>query len=168
MQTIILIVSLGLMAAVGVTYARAVFATDGPPAGSGANKARNMLLWGMIVFGVIISVATLRENPHAKAGPTPLVVNILGGQWWWEVDTYEIPLGQEVEFRVSTEDVTHGMGIYTPDMTLIAQVQVMPGYTNKLVHTFDDPGTYQILCMEFCGIAHHDMINEFDVIEVAQ
>ena len=32
-------------------------------------------------------------------------------------------MGQEVEFRVKTEDVTQGMGIYTPDMTLVAQVQ---------------------------------------------
>ena len=54
-------------------------------------------------------------------------------------------MGQEVEFPVNTEDVTQGMGIYTPDMTLVAQVQAMPGYTNALVHTFDKLGTYQIL-----------------------
>lgn len=168
MQTTILIVSLVLMAAVGITYARAVLATDGPPAGPGANKARSILLWGMIIFGVIVSVASLRDGVHASAGPAPMIVNVSGGQWWWETDTVEIPAGQEVEFRVTTEDVTHGMGIYTPDMTLVAQVQAMPGYTNKLVHTFETPGTYQILCMEFCGIAHHDMVNEFDVLEATQ
>lgn len=168
MQTTILIVSLVLMAVVGVSFARAVYATDGPPPGQGANKARGVLLWGMIVFGIVLSVGTLREGTHTVAGPDAMVVNVSGGQWWWETDTYEIPLGQEIEFRVTTEDVTHGMGIYTPDMRLIAQVQAMPGYTNKLVHTFDEAGTYQILCMEFCGIAHHDMINEFDVLEAAQ
>jgi cytochrome c oxidase subunit 2 len=122
MQTTFLIISLALMAVVGVTYACAVYATDGPAAGPQANKNRSLLLWGKIVFGVIISVATLRENPHVSAGPAPMVVNISGGQWWWETDIYEIPMGQEVEFRVTTEDVTHGMGIYTPDMTLVAQV----------------------------------------------
>ena len=50
-------------------------------------------------------------------------------------------MGQEVEFCVKTEDVTQGMGIYTPDMTLVAQVQAMLGYTNALVHTFDKLGT---------------------------
>ena len=50
-------------------------------------------------------------------------------------------MGQEAEFCVKTEDVTQGMGIYTPDMTLVAQVQAMPGYTNALVHTFDKLGT---------------------------
>ena len=64
----------------------------------------------MIAFGVFISVAKLRENLHVSAGRAPLVVNVSGGQWWWEIDTYEIAMGQEVESCVKTEDVTHGMG----------------------------------------------------------
>lgn len=122
----------------------------------------------MIAFGVFISVAKLRENLHVSAGRAPLVVNVSGGQWWWEIDTYEIAMGQEVESCVKTEDVTHGMDIYAPDMTLVAQVQAMHGYTSKLAHTSDKPCSYQFLCMEFCGIAHHDMVNEFDVLEASQ
>ena len=122
----------------------------------------------MIALGVFISVAKLRENLHVSAGRAPLVVKVSGGQWWWEIDTYEIAMGQEVESCVKTEDVTHGMDIYAPDMTLVAQVQAMPGYTSKLAHTSDKPGSYQFLCMEFCGIAHHDMVNEFDVLEASQ
>jgi cytochrome c oxidase subunit 2 len=74
----------------------------------------------MIAFGVFISVAKLRENLHVSTGRAPLVVNVSGGQWWWEIDTYEISMGQEVESCVKTEDVTHGMDIYAPDMTLVA------------------------------------------------
>ena len=77
-------------------------------------------------------------------------------------------MGQEVESCVKTEDVTHGMDIYAPDMTLVAQVQAMHGYASKLAHTSDKPCSYQFLCMEFCGIAHHDMVNEFDVLEASQ
>ncbi|WP_238705151.1 cytochrome C oxidase subunit I [Parasedimentitalea marina] len=112
-----------------------------------------------------MSLASLRDWPHRSAGSDAMIVKITSGQWWWETDTAEIPLGQQVEFRVTTEDVNHGLGIYDPDLNLVAQVQAMPNYTNKLVHTFEVPGTYQILCMEFCGISHHDMINEFDVLE---
>ena len=122
----------------------------------------------MIAFGVFISVAKLRENLHVSAGCAPLVVNVSGGQWWWEIDTYEIAMGQEVESCVKTEDVTHGMDIYAPAMTLVAQAQAMPGYTSKLAHTSDKPGSYPLLCLEFCGIAHHDMVNEFDVLEASQ
>ena len=77
-------------------------------------------------------------------------------------------MGQEVESCVKTEDVTHGMDIYAPAMTLVAQAQAMPGYTSKLAHTSDKPCSYQFLCMEFCGIAHHDMVNEFDLLEASQ
>ena len=122
----------------------------------------------MIAFGVFISVAKLRENLHVSAGRAPLVVNVSGGQWWWEIDTYEIAMGQEVESCVKTEDITHGMDIYAPDMTLVAQVQAMPSHISKLAYTSDKPGTYKLLCMEFYGIAHHDMVNEFDVLEASQ
>ena len=133
-------------------------------------QVKPIQLWcgGMIAFGVFISVAKLRENLHVSAGRAPLVVNVSGGQWWWEIDTYEIAMGQEVESCVETEDVTHGMDIYAPDMTLVAQVKAMHGYTSKLAHTSDKPCSYQFLCMEFCGIAHHDMVNEFDVFEASQ
>jgi cytochrome c oxidase subunit 2 len=168
MQGTILLVSLLLMAAVGIVFTRTVMATGAAPAGAGAAKARTALLWAMIIFGVLVSLASLREWPHPEAGADPLVVNVSGGQWWWEIDTQEIPLGREVEFRITTVDVNHSMGIYSQDMTLLAQVQTMPGYNNKLVHTFDVPGIYRVLCMEFCGIAHHDMVNEFTVLEAKE
>ncbi|MDB2423954.1 hypothetical protein N9X05_18695 [Paracoccaceae bacterium] len=57
----------------------------------------------MIAFGVFISVAKLRENLHVAAGRAPLVVNVSGGQWWWEIDTYEIAMGQEVFGQIEIE-----------------------------------------------------------------
>ena len=165
MQTTILLITLGLMAATLVLILRSVLATNGPPPSENAPKMRIRLLYAMVAFGVVVSVASLREWPHASAGSDAMVVNITSGQWWWETDTTEIPLGQQVEFHVTSDDVNHGLGIYDPDMRLVVQVQAMPTYTNKIVHTFDQPGTYQILCMEFCGIAHHDMAYEFDVVE---
>lgn len=167
MQTTILLVTLVIMAASLALILRAVLATDGPSAPPTVNRTRQRLLWGMIVVGVLLSVASLREWPHPGAGGDAMVVNITSGQWWWDTDTTEIPLGQDVEFRVTSEDVNHGLGIYDPQMTLLVQVQAMPGYTNSLVYTFDAPGTYTILCMEFCGIAHHDMTYEFDVVEAS-
>ena len=44
----------------------------------------------------------------------------------------------------------------------------MPGVTNRLVHTFTQPGKYRILCLEYCGLAHHGMILEFDVVAGAE
>jgi len=165
MQTSILLVTLALMALSGAVMLRVLRAKDGPSPPPSVNKQRSRFIWCLVILGVLVSLASLRDWPHRSAGSDAMIVNITSGQWWWETDTVEIPLGQQVEFRVTTEDVNHGLGIYDPDLNLVAQVQAMPNYTNKLVHTFEVPGTYQILCMEFCGISHHDMINEFDVLE---
>lgn len=165
MQTLILIVTLLVMMGVLALILRAVRATEGPEPSANAPKTRSRLIWAMVVLGLVVSVASLREWPHAQADTDAVVVNISSGQWWWDTDTTEIPLGQQVEFRVRTEDVNHGLGIYDSDMRLLIQVQAMPNYTNKVVYTFEQPGTYQILCMEFCGVAHHEMTYEFDVVE---
>ncbi|MEP1587440.1 MAG: cytochrome C oxidase subunit I [Tateyamaria sp.] len=165
MQTTILLITLVLMAATLAVILRALWATDGPPPSEDAPKTRTRMIWGLVVFGVIVSVASLREWPHTSAGSDAMVVKISSGQWWWDTDTTEIPLGQQIEFHVTSEDVNHGLGIYDSNMRLVVQVQAMPTYTNKVVHTFDTPGSYRILCMEFCGIAHHDMVSEFEVLE---
>ena len=41
----------------------------------------------------------------------------------------------------------------------------MPGYTNVLRRTFAQPGKYRVLCLEYCGLVHHNMIAEIDVVE---
>jgi cytochrome c oxidase subunit 2 len=68
-----------------------------------------------------------------------------------------------VVFRVTGADVNHGFGVYNENLELVTQVQAMPGYTNKLVYTFDQPGKYRILCLEYCGLAHHAMMGELNV-----
>jgi cytochrome c oxidase subunit II len=74
-----------------------------------------------------------------------------------------VPIGQTVEFHVTSADINHGFALYDPEMHLVAQTQAMPGYTNKLNYTFSRAGTYKVLCLEYCGIAHHNMIAEIKV-----
>ena len=78
--------------------------------------------------------------------------------------TWTIRAGIPVQFEVTSGDVNHGVGIYDADDHLLTQTQAMPGVTNRLVHTFAQPGRYRILCLEYCGLAHHGMIAEFDVV----
>jgi cytochrome c oxidase subunit 2 len=40
---------------------------------------------------------------------------------------------------------------------MVAQTQAMPGYVNKLQVRFTKPGDYEVLCLEYCGVAHHGM-----------
>ncbi|MDA7827178.1 cytochrome C oxidase subunit I [Rhodobacteraceae bacterium] len=167
MQTKVLFVTLALMLIALILILRPILATDGAPPKPNANTIRKRFLYGLVIFGVVVSIASLREWPHTRSGSNPTIVNVTSGQWWWDIDTTEIAMGQQVEFRVTTEDVNHGLGIYDSQMRLLVQVQAMPGYTNHVVYTFEKPGTYSILCMELCGIAHHDMTYQFEVTEVS-
>ena len=71
--------------------------------------------------------------------------------------------GQEVEFQVTSADVNHGFAIYKNKTRLLAQTQAMPGYVNKLRYKFTEPGEYEVLCLEYCGLAHHGMSAKFTV-----
>jgi cytochrome c oxidase subunit 2 len=127
---------------------------------------RGKLFWIILAVGVVITATTLLPWPHSAraANKTARVVQVMAFQWRWELSEQEFRSGEPIEFRVQSKDVNHGFGIYDPDMKMLAQVQVMPGYTNKLHYTFDKPGEYKILCMEFCGVAHHNMIATLNVL----
>lgn len=115
----------------------------------------------LTVLGVAF-VASLPFLPYdyvrsGTLGSPKLTVEVVGRQWAWEIRPREIPVGVPVEFRVQAADVNHGFGLYDPDGRLIAQVQAMPGYTNRLIYAFKRPGTYKVLCLELCGVGHHAM-----------
>lgn len=60
--------------------------------------------------------------------------------------------------------MNHGFGVYAPDGRIVTQTQAMPGYTNRLVHTFEEPGIYTVQCIEYCGVGHGPMRATFEVL----
>jgi len=126
-------------------------------------------VYGIIVvlLMLVVTIYTLRELPYNepvyKEGTDVYEVDVEAIQFGWNISETEFKVGDSVEFNVTTPDVTHGFGIYDEDMELIAQTQAMPEYTNTVYMTFDDPGTYTILCLEYCGLGHHLMTAEITV-----
>lgn len=166
MQTIVLLVSLAGMAVVAGAFIVAVRASGAAaevPADT--ERRRSRLLWGLIVLGVVVTAGTLWQWPHdVSAGSGAVTVNVTGAQWSWEIDRETVPANTVIVFNVHATDVNHGMGIYNEAGTLLTQTQGMPGYVNQVRYVFDEPGMYRVLCMEFCGVAHHEMIHEFEVV----
>jgi len=162
MQMIVLSISLILMAILAWVFLSAARAAGSGAAVERAEPRRTQLIIGLVVVGVLVTVASLRPWPLAVAGEAA-VVNVSGGQWYWEIDTEALPLGQPVAFNVHTVDVTHGFGVMDGSGRMLFQTQAMPGYVNQVEYTFDAPGAYQVVCLEYCGIAHTDMITEFTV-----
>lgn len=116
---------------------------------------------------------TLPRAPYAAyAAVEPAVhVDVTGIMWAWQLqragspagEPLVLPAGQVVEFDVTGGDVTHGFGVFDDQGHLLGQTQAMPGYVNHLRMVFGAPGTYHVLCLEFCGVAHHMMLTEFTV-----
>jgi cytochrome c oxidase subunit 2 len=127
---------------------------------------RGKLFWLAIIAGIIITGVTLLPWPHSATAHNSdvKVVQAVASQWQWELSEQQFQTGQAIEFQVSSKDVNHGFAIYDSTMTMLTQVQAMPGYTNSLHYTFDKPGEYKILCMEYCGVAHHNMIATLTVL----
>jgi cytochrome c oxidase subunit 2 len=132
---------------------------------------RRWFFWALVLLGIGTAYATLAEFPipdqHVPSAGAR-VVDVVGKQWYWELSANQFTAGVPVEFRVTSNDVNHGFGIYDPNGRLIAQTQAMPGFTNRLVHTFTEPGKYRVLCLEYCGLVHHNMITEFEVVAAPQ
>ncbi len=69
------------------------------------------------------------------------------------------PVGSTVTFYVTSKDIQHGFKLENTNLSFM----VLPGQVSKLTATFDKPGTYNFVCYEFCGSAHHIMYGELVV-----
>jgi len=124
-----------------------------------------VLLVGIIIVALSLTLARLPyADTHDRAAAEPdMTVDVTGYQWYWVLSESTVPAGQDIAFRVMSEDVNHSFALYDEDDRLVVQTQAMPGYTNIVRHTFEAPGTYRIMCLEYCGAAHHAMMTKLNV-----
>ncbi len=177
MQQVAWLLSLALMLLVAMGFGFVALksgrrADDYTPLQVRAYRIRTKLFWALVLVLGPAMVYTLLDLPyaagHAHAGPSgaaALAIDAKGYQWRWELSRNEVAVGQAVEFRVTAADINHGFALYDPSMRLVAQTQAMPGYVNRLNYTFERAGTYKVLCLEYCGIAHHNMVAEIKVAD---
>ena len=171
-QQIVWNISLGLMTLVAIGFVFVAINTKHRQLNYATlQKRAYKLRFGLFLILALVfgsgMILTLRELPYdaSKMRTTlaPQVINATGQMWHWDLSQNRVSLNRPVEFHVTSIDVNHGFGIYDPDMVLVGQTQAMPGYTNIVRHTFTRPGLYKILCLEYCGLAHHQMKSEFTV-----
>jgi cytochrome c oxidase subunit 2 len=117
------------------------------------------------VILIPLSVATILVGRELDAvePPEPLVVEVVGHQFWWEVrypgldvvtaNEVHIPVGVPVEFRLRSEDVVHAF--WVPQ--LAGKLDMIPGRETSYQFSAGKPGVYEGECAEFCGIQHAKM-----------
>lgn len=92
----------------------------------------------------------LRENPDGS-----LEVFVVARAFNFEPAALRVPAGRKITFYVTSADVLHGYGI---DGTNI-NVTAMPGQVASFSTTFRYAGTSSVVCNEYCGTGHHNMIS---------
>jgi len=78
---------------------------------------------------------------------------------WWPIIEFE--KGQSYRLHLSSMDWLHGFSLQPVNINL----EVHPGYDMVLTMTPTDAGEFGIICNEFCGIGHHNMIGKILVTE---
>jgi cytochrome c oxidase subunit II len=160
--------------------------TDGPPIhGNTALQltwivGTSAIVLALAVFGTVELVTV--QGAGAGEGPQPiwkpntssiLQVQVIAQQWaftyrypqygGFETTQLELPVGQAVEFNVTSLDVIHSFWAYQ----LGVKADANPGVNNAAYTTPRQMGTFVVRCSELCGLWHGAMFNYGKVVSVA-
>ena len=86
---------------------------------------------------------------------------VTAGMWAFAPTGMKFPKGSTVDFYLTSKDVVHGFLIEHKGVNLMA----IPGTMNKVTVKFNEPGEYRIVCHEYCGAGHQNMMSAIDVTE---
>lgn len=75
--------------------------------------------------------------------------------------TIEVPANSTIEFRVTSSDVIHSFSLAGTNVNTM----VIPGEVASMTIETGEPGSYLIVCNEYCGEFHHTMEGEFIVVD---
>lgn len=134
-----------------------------------------VVLSALLIYGLTVS----RDLRAATDTPSHRIL-VVGEQWWWRVSYVDpagqvlvttaneihLPVGQPVEFRLTSSDVIHSFWV----PSLGGKLDMIPGRTNIMTMTATAPGIYRGQCAEFCGGQHalmslHVVAHEPDAFE---
>lgn len=129
-----------------------------------AEGEKGWFIFAVIALGVLL-LSTLAFIPYGDnaAAEGQQKVMVEGQQYAWIVNPSTITAGTPVRFQVTAKDVNHGFAVYNDDNVLLFQIQAVPDHVSHIVYTFKVPGRYQVVCLEFCGVNHHNMLGSFQV-----
>ena len=87
------------------------------------------------------------------------VVEVAARQFEFEPATNTVQQGEKVRLEVTSQDVTHGIGI--EDFGI--DQMLPPNETKTVTFTAGEPGTHHFHCSVFCGPGHNRMHGEIVV-----
>lgn len=139
---------------------------------------RRLIGWGGVVLPTVLLAMLLfyglQSMAAFRAPGGDLRVEVIGEQWWWRVryqqadgepvvsaNEVRLPVGERVEFVLSSPDVIHSFWI----PSLGGKVDMIPGRETRLVLEPTKTGEFRGVCAEYCGDSHALMAFSVEVME---
>ncbi len=131
--------------------------------------------WALIPFLLTLVFFTWAAKLYFDQNTPPagaLQISVLAKQWMWkfqhqggqrEINELHVPAHRAVKLTMISEDVIHSL--YFPALRI--KQDVLPGRYTTLWFDADQPGTYKLLCAEFCGTSHSEMGGQIIIMEPA-
>ncbi|QGZ56928.1 cytochrome c oxidase subunit II [Paraburkholderia acidiphila] len=140
-----------------------------PGWGSAVPPARWIVLGGLVLPAVILIpligyALYAGERLLPLPGRTAPRIEAIAQQWSWTFrypdaggletkNVLHLPAGTPVDIVVTSEDVVHAFWI----PRLAGKIDAIPGHETRLRVEADQPGQYEGLCNQFCGLGHAGM-----------
>lgn len=109
-----------------------------------------------------LGLTEVRENEY--------VLNVIASAFNYNLGTDEngdpvkhirIPKGAKLLVQATSPDVVHGFNIAGTNVNMMVE----PGYISAMEVEMKKPGTYTLVCNEYCGTGHHLMYATVEVYE---
>jgi cytochrome c oxidase subunit 2 len=78
---------------------------------------------------------------------------LIGRTWEFNPSEIDLPVGADVTFFATSQDVIHGF--FIPGTRI--NMMLVPGMVSEFDYRFTKPGEYLLICHEYCGRLHHTM-----------
>jgi cytochrome c oxidase subunit 2 len=122
-----------------------------------------LLLVGILAFQTLQVTDAIPQNPD-------VIVTVIGHQWWWEFyanftsngtsvhtldGTFTVAANMTVKLIVVAADVMHS---FLVPQIFGLHIDAVPGHVNTFWFKPTTPGNYDIVCTQFCGTGHYQMV----------
>ena len=119
-----------------------------------------------VVWSLFVLAMGTMDDLEAE-GTADVVIEIEGRQYWWDIrylddqggvlfrtaNEVHIPVGREIELRLTAADVIHS--VWAPRIT--GKLDMIPGRENIMRFRVDETGVFRGVCAEYCGLQHTRM-----------
>lgn len=140
------------------------------PEASPSHSTKLELFWSIIPLALVMAMFVMSARAYVKMTQAEastkgaLKVQVTGKKWSWWFDHPEgkgapelhVVANRPAELVLSAVDVIHSL--YVPEFRL--KQDAVPGRFTRMVFTPTLPGTYPILCTEYCGTDHSRMLSQ--------